>query len=178
MDRNLGASRIATSSTDAAAYGDYYQWGRGADGHQIKTSQTTAILSSTDVPGHANFIKIYSGKNDWRSPQNDALWQGLSGVNNPCPSGFRIPTQTELNDEALTWGSNPADGAFASPLKLTLTGYRFYADGSFSLVGSWGYYWTSTTNGQNSQNLFFNSSGYSMLTNPRAIGFSVRCIKD
>ena len=32
MDRNLGASQVATSSTDAASYGDLYQWGRAADG--------------------------------------------------------------------------------------------------------------------------------------------------
>jgi len=28
LDRNLGASRVATSPTDTAAYGDMYQWGR------------------------------------------------------------------------------------------------------------------------------------------------------
>jgi hypothetical protein len=37
MDRNLGASQVATSSTDPASYGDLYQWGRPADGHQIRT---------------------------------------------------------------------------------------------------------------------------------------------
>lgn len=40
MDRNLGASRAATSSTDTEAYGDLYQWGRAADGHQKRTSGT------------------------------------------------------------------------------------------------------------------------------------------
>lgn len=33
MDRNLGASQVATSSTDANSYGDLYQWGRAKDGH-------------------------------------------------------------------------------------------------------------------------------------------------
>jgi hypothetical protein len=41
MDRNLGANQAATSKTDAAARGDYYQWGRLADGHQCRTSPTT-----------------------------------------------------------------------------------------------------------------------------------------
>ncbi|MFZ1451482.1 MAG: hypothetical protein WAT20_02205, partial [Ferruginibacter sp.] len=41
MDRNLGASRVATSSTDDLAYGDLYQWGRLTDGHQNRTSGTT-----------------------------------------------------------------------------------------------------------------------------------------
>jgi hypothetical protein len=36
MDRNLGATRVALSSTDTEAYGDYYQWGRPEDGHQRK----------------------------------------------------------------------------------------------------------------------------------------------
>jgi hypothetical protein len=34
MDRNLGASRVATSVSDTLAYGDLYQWGRGTDGHE------------------------------------------------------------------------------------------------------------------------------------------------
>ncbi|MFT7002526.1 MAG: hypothetical protein ACJAVW_003569 [Spirosomataceae bacterium] len=38
MDRNLGATRVATSSTDAYAYGDLYQWGRATDGHTLRTS--------------------------------------------------------------------------------------------------------------------------------------------
>jgi hypothetical protein len=56
MDRNLGASQVATSSTDANSYGDLYQWGRRADGHQCRTSPTTSTLSSTDQPGHGKFI--------------------------------------------------------------------------------------------------------------------------
>jgi hypothetical protein len=46
MDRNLGASQVATSSTDPASYGDLYQWGRPADGHQIRTSAITATLAN------------------------------------------------------------------------------------------------------------------------------------
>jgi hypothetical protein len=28
LDRNLGATQVATSSFDSAAYGDYYEFGR------------------------------------------------------------------------------------------------------------------------------------------------------
>lgn len=45
MDRNLGASRAATSPTDASSFGDLYQWGRGADGHQLRSSDTTSVVS-------------------------------------------------------------------------------------------------------------------------------------
>ena len=90
MDRNLGASQVATNSTDVASYGDLYEWGRGTDGHQIRTSATMATLSSTDQPAEGKFITINSGNYDWRSPQNDNLWQGVNGVNNPCPSGWQL----------------------------------------------------------------------------------------
>ncbi|MCB4755356.1 MAG: hypothetical protein LGB62_07400, partial [Sulfurovum sp.] len=35
LDRNIGASQVATSLSDEASYGYYFQWGRPADGHQI-----------------------------------------------------------------------------------------------------------------------------------------------
>ena len=56
MDRNLGATQAATSSTDVDAYGDLYQWGRFSDGHQCRTSATNPTLSSTDQPAHGDFI--------------------------------------------------------------------------------------------------------------------------
>lgn len=179
LDRNLGATQVATSSNNFESYGHLFQWGRGADGHQIRNSITTATLSSTDVPGNANFILTNSLTNDWRSPQNDSLWQGLSGTNNPCPSGYRLPTETELNAERTSWtGSNNAAGAFASPLKLPVSGRRSFSDGSLSSVGTAGYYWSSNDIGTDSRYLYFLSSNASMITYRRATGASVRCIMD
>ena len=47
MDRNLGASQVATSSTDVLAYGDSYRWGRFSDGHQCRRSATRSIVLQT-----------------------------------------------------------------------------------------------------------------------------------
>jgi uncharacterized protein (TIGR02145 family) len=179
MDRNLGALLVATSSVDVNSFGDLYQWGRGTDGHQIKTSATTATLSSTDQPANGNFILSPNNPNDWRSTKNDNLWQGVSGVNNPCPTGYRIPTETEWNAERLSWtGANNATGAFASPLKLPLAGNRYRADGSLEGVGTLGFYWSSTVNTANSKAIEFFSSDAFMLNGARGNGYSVRCIKD
>jgi uncharacterized protein (TIGR02145 family) len=190
MDRNLGASQAATSSTDYNAYGALFQWGRLSDGHECITwtssttsdgaeqNHETSTLSTTDNPGHSNFILALSSPYDWRSPQNNNLWQGVSGINNPCPSGYRLPTEAELNAERTSWGSNNAAGAFASPLKLPVAGYRNYSNGSLGGVGSLGYYWSSTVGGTYSRSLYFNSSNAGMDSNSRARGFSVRCIKD
>lgn len=177
MDRNLGASRVAASSTDSEAYGDLYQWGRAADGHQKRDSDTTSTLSRSDQPGHGNFILAHNEPNDWRSTQNDNLWQGINGVNNPCPSGYRLPTESEWDSERQSWARNDAIGALASPLKLPLTGVR-RSTGSLFNVGSGGYYWSSTVTGSSTRYLLFSSNGAGMLTGSRVSGGSVRCIKD
>jgi hypothetical protein len=177
MDRNLGATQVATSSTDAAAYGDLYQWGRGNDGHQCRTSATTATFSSSDQPGNGNFILAPNAPNDWRSPQNGNLWQGVNGVNNPCPSGYRVPTEIELNNERLSWSANNVSGAFASLLKWTMAGVRDYS-GVLITVDVTGGYWASTVSGSNTANLSFDCCGANMLPDGRSGGFTVRCIKD
>lgn len=106
MDRNLGATRVATSKVDYLAYGDLYQWGRGSDGHQLinwtsstsgtPVNGTTITLSNSSSPGHSLFILGATNTGDWLVTQNDNLWQGVSGINNPCPAGFRLPTLDEF----------------------------------------------------------------------------------
>jgi hypothetical protein len=177
MDRNLGASQAATSSTDASAYGDLYQWGRGSDGHQCRSSATTATLSSTDQPANGNFIQAPNYPSDWRSPQNTNLWQGLNGVNNPCPSGYRIPTEPELEAERLSWNANTSVGAFASPLKLPMTGFRNQI-GTLEFVGTIGRYWSSSVNSINSRRIGFDSSSAIISSFSRSFGYAVRCLKD
>jgi uncharacterized protein (TIGR02145 family) len=191
MDRNLGASQVATSSTDFNAYGSLFQWGRGADGHQtiVWTSPTasdgaeqnneTTQLSLTDVPGNSNFITSHSGNlGDWRSPQNDNLWQGVNGTNNPCPSGYRLPTYAEWVTELTSWTNQTPDGAFASPLKLPMAGYRRESNGSLSSASYSGYYMSSTVSGANFRPLFLFAGSVGVYFGSRADGRSVRCIKD
>lgn len=177
MDRNLGATRAAMSSTDEDAYGDLYQWGRGADGHEKHDSPIRTELSSTNQPGHGSFISALESPGDWRKPQNDNLWQGANGVNNPCPDEYRLPTEEEWRAEIESWSSDNAAGAFASSLKLTLAGMRFN-DGSFSTDGAHGFYKSSTVNGTNSRALLIREDSAGMPSLLRASGHSVRCIKD
>lgn len=177
MDRNLGASRVATSSTDASAYGDLYQWGRKPDGHQCRNSTTTSTKSSSAQPNHSDFI---IGGDYWLNTNNNNLWQGSSGgVNSPCPAGYRLPTYAEIDAERLSWGSNDKAGAFGSPLKLTVGGYRnSYGIGNLVDVGSNGYYWTSYSTGANWANDLVVTSASTMGNQRKAFGHSVRCIKN
>lgn len=178
MNKNLGATQVATSSTDTDSFGDLYQWGRAADGHQLRTSGATYTLSNTDTPGHSDFIINGNSPYDWRSPGNDNLWQGVSGTNNPCPTGFRLPTSAELSAEQQSWSSNNTDGAFASPLKLPVAGLRDGSNGGFSTLGSIGGYWSSTVAGTSSRYLVFNDSSAFMFFGNRSFAVSVRCIKE
>ncbi len=184
MDRNLGASRVAQSSTDAMAYGYLYQWGRGNDGHQIRTSPTTTTLSTTDSPGNGDFIVVPEGNfYDWRSGHNNNLWQGADGINNPCPEGYRLPTSTEWEAERNAWSSQNAAGAFASPLKLPMARFRQSSNGVIYTAEDIGNYWSSTAelSQYRAYLLIFLENGSSPANSAserRATGASVRCIKD
>jgi uncharacterized protein (TIGR02145 family) len=178
LDRNLGASRVATAYNDSSAYGWLFQWGRGVDGHQNRASGVTGSNSSSDTPGHANYILESSSPYDWRAPQNANLWQGVDGVNNPCPTGFRLPTSSEwyfLRDSA---GITNYSTAFASLLKMTVGGWRLSNDGVVKDVGIRGIYWTDTPNGSYSYDLHIHSTGALVGSFVRARGASVRCIKE
>ena len=176
MAYNLGATAPATSMSDAAQYGNYYQWGRGNDGHQKQNSPMTTKQSTTDTPGHNNLI---TKKDDWRSPANANLWQGIKGTNNPCPQDFRIPTIAEWNAEFSASGITNTATAFNSVLKLPAGGYRNYNDGIYTNTATNGYYWSSTTdsNGKSYYKLL-SSSKTSSSDGYRASTISVRCIKN
>ena len=178
MNRNLGASQVATSSTDADAYGDLYQWGRGTDGHEKRNSGTTSTLSNSNTPGHGDFITNGTSPYDWRSPQNDNLWQDVNGINNPCPSGYRLPTEAEWNAERQSWDSNNAAGAIGSPLKLPVAGKRNHSDGALGDFETAGFFWSSNVSDTHSLVLIFGSSDAFLVGSGRARGYSVRCIMD
>lgn len=179
LDRNLGARGVADSPTDPNAYGYFYQWGRLNDGHQFTRSAIERVKSNSDVPGHSRFILGVSLEDDWRTPKNDNLWQGKSGINNPCPDGFRLPTSTELDVERTSWSSPTPAGAFASPLKHVMAGWREPVEGKILEEGLEGNIWSSTvsTNGE-STFLEFNDRRIKIYDYGRATGFSVRCIQD
>ncbi len=180
MDRNLGASRVATSMIDGAAYGDLYQWGRRTDGHEKRNSGTTDELSDTDSPGHTDFIKAPLSPYDWRIPPKDSLWLGKDGINNPCPQGFRLPTAEEFQKEINSWSPKDRNGAFESPLKLSIDGSRSSESGALVNTEVYGFYWTSSVKELYARCLAFNAvvAGVDRGGNLRANGFSVRCIKD
>lgn len=187
MDRNLGASQVATSPTNASSYGDLYQWGRGADGHQLRTSQTTTQLSGVLTPGHDMFI-ISGSSSDWRHkyhPKSEPLvWNGLNGINNPCPKGFRLPTVVEWEAEFATWEpyqhgiTTHTQRAYNSVLKLPTAGSRVGSTGQLMWEGQNAYYSTSNSSKGLTSLLYFSAGELNIKTGNRSSGLSVRCIQN
>lgn len=186
MDKNLGATQAATSISDAASYGDYYQWGRPTDGHQIyNTANETTVQLNSYIE---NSLFVFGHGISWINQPYDQFWQGPAGYYNPCPTGYAVPTEAEWKAEMATWSSQDAAGAFASPLKLPLAGMRTFSGGPTSVLieqSSSGYYWSSTATSrinfgqweniarrfriQSNSNYWFSSSSVA--------GSSCRCIK-
>ncbi|RTZ04678.1 hypothetical protein EKM05_14190 [Flavobacterium sp. GSP27] len=192
MDRNLGASRAATYEKDFLAYGCLYQWGRGNDGHAgmnwsnsangSPLQSITHDKSLTDSPVNKLFILGDSLNGNWRSTPNSNLWQGVSGINNPCPSGYRIPTDTEFTAEINEYHISGSYRAYVSIHKFVLSGYRNSRDGRLdNNAGNNAVYWTSNSI-FNSAKMFYmeymQSNAYVGNNFDTSYGASVRCIKD
>ena len=185
MDRNLGARREMISATDVYSHGDLYQWGRRADGHQCRNSKTIGGPYDVDQPETNLFIQpspiwVY----EWRQPANDNLWQGVNGINNPCPSGYRIPTDAEWAKELKDVHSNSIGIlTMQTNLKFSAGGLKNTRgeiilkslDDSFSFRG--GLYWSSGDPVK--LNICSGTCSTSTtIAEGRASGLSVGCIKN
>ncbi|QDK82145.1 hypothetical protein EXU85_27460 [Spirosoma sp. KCTC 42546] len=197
MCYNLGAE---TSTLDPFSYnggainGDYYQWGRPKDGHQLKNSPTTTTLSATGIPGNNRFILSGSGitPSSWMVSQDYSLWGFLKTPNDPCPAGYKVPTSSQWSAIGLlrsfVWTGNGSK--VGSSLYLPAAGWRdgTNAPGGELLYfeGQTGYYWTSssiTGSGAQPIGFYFRSTTFFLGMNniidmPAGRGLSIRCIAE
>jgi uncharacterized protein (TIGR02145 family) len=177
MAHNLGADNSLNQDTPVQGiHGNYYQWG-------ISTIVADASTSSGAISG---WITTAAANGAWAD--------GSKTANDPCPTGYRVPTIAQwslvesYNAQTTTGSFTSSETNFASARhfdagvnKLTLpaAGYRNDSNGALLNRGSNGYYWSSTENGSNNANiLYFSSSNASPSANNRRHGFSVRCVSE
>jgi uncharacterized protein (TIGR02145 family) len=201
MDRNLGATQVATGVNDVASYGDLYQWGRAMDGGQLRTAPTASTPLSSYTSTSTNYItnssnlthdKSWTSDPNWNtktgSNWNQQPWNDSDGgVNNPCPSGFRVPITSEWTAElngmigaGLVTNSNSATniatGAYASFLKIPQAGV--FENGNTTLVTTKTVFWTTDRLDTYSAKdiRFWPGDGAYQSANHYRMRYSVRCI--
>ena len=148
--------------------GMFYQWNR-----KIGWSAADPLINSNNGAAWDNSY---------------ALGSSWTKANDPCPAGWRVPTQAELS--LLTggiWTDTPAGRTFgggANTLFLPAVGYRGYWDGRLYDVGSSGRYWSATLSTSFTDNgcaFSFDNSNSSLLSNAvgvKSMGYSVRCVAE
>ncbi|MDR1591491.1 MAG: fibrobacter succinogenes major paralogous domain-containing protein, partial [Prevotellaceae bacterium] len=192
MCQNLGANEAADPFTPAAEiHGAKYKWGVNRPALTQAQDQNSAYDSSVPNWDTITVSPTTSGIN-WLSTAN------------PCPPGWRVPTDVEwqgvidYNNEyrtddgganwtaanvAQSWSASNTDFTngikFGDALVLPAAGYRYLSNGSLDHRGYFGYYWSSTATGSYGRNL--NCHGSAQYVYPdtnRSYGLSVRCVEE
>ena len=178
MAHNLGADTALDPHTPVQGiHGNYYQWG----------SSTVVANASTSSAAISGWNTVSAANGAWLDASKTA--------NDPCPAGYRVPTNTQwagvianntasrtgswTNIEtnfgsAIHWGPN----ASTKNLTLPAAGYRGSSSGALYYRGDLGYYWSSTEFGTYAHYLYFSSSNALTNSNFRTLGFSVRCVSE
>jgi len=191
-------------------FGALFQWGRIGDGHEQRSSPKyptnnnsweNGAVNGTELDAngqiektheaYGKFIKHRELPRDWRSPGDDALWNRgteatpIKTANDPCPTGWRVPTRKEL--QSLIESGNEWKDDFngvSGCIFGNATNYIFLPEASYrnnvggEVFGWHGYYWSSSVYGWYSYCLNLYGWDMEISIEERGKGFSVRCVAE
>lgn len=150
-----------------------------------------SVANPTKFYSH-NPTLIWERSVDWYgSGHNDALWGTNKTVYDPCPPGWRVPENnvwSGLNNGNFSWNApskgrtNNNYGGFY-PASGYRSGTYVWINNPFGKmfeVGTNGYYWSASVDGNQARNLQFNNNQAvsTSSSNNRANGYPVRCVED
>ena len=193
LQQNLGSPQVAFHLNDEASYGDYFQWGRWDDGHQLPNSPTVtggpALLNPSSIPsGNSNFVVGTTASTKWwgSGAMTTDTWNGTTASStngkDPCVAlgpGWRLPTAADWNSLKSVEDLDGALTAFMSNLKFPAAGFRD-ANGGFVYRNGDINVWSSTASNTSAMAINMDDNTYLATINAsdRGQGYSCRCVKD
>lgn len=198
---NLGADEtLDPYSRTFGNNGNYYQWG-------IKAPSIPAPSSATDVTYYGAFSRDYYTAQPTMSWNAGTEAAPKKGTQDPCPTGWRLPTKTEW--ASITSGSAQANWSRIGNANAAGTnydyGYQVTNNGNLYMPtagiapregmslssnaghGTQGWYWTSTHDDDGATDYYYFAQVFSMGTTPaygKIVSYngdasmSVRCVSE
>ena len=158
--RNVGAPGTFAATPEDP--GMFYQWNRN-----------TAWPATGTVTG---WNTTYERATEW------------ARANDPCPRGWRVPTQAEFNSLRMAgteWTNRNGVygrtfGTAPNQIFLPAAGWRYNTDGSLQSANRVGDYWTSQPTAESmAWSLFFNPPSHSVgVPSMRGHAFPIRCVAE
>ena len=126
-------------------------------------------------------------------------WYAVDDSRNIAPDGWHVPTDDEwttltdylggtsvaggkMKETGTSHWNSPNTGATnESGFTAFPGGYRFYVNGDYNDIGSYGYFWSSSENNSSSawkRILSYDNSEVNRNYDNKFYGFSVRCVRD
>ena len=193
-------------------YGKLYQWGRKYGQGYSAASDSEPLIRSGSVTYQIGQNMSMGGyffkcESDWIETTDDSMWNSgtedapVKTDNDPCPSGWRVPTYSELNvliTDHSDWTTNDGQRGYYYSGVLTTTvydthplgedkpqvflpaaGYRNGRSGSATNRDIDAYYWSSRPSNYTSHCLYFDQYyNLQMRNNSRGDGYTVRCVQE
>lgn len=149
----------------AESYGWYYQWWR---------NDTWFTVTNEASPY------------DWQTSNGDAWWDTTDTFiarQGPCSIGYHVPSQTEwMRAVEYSWGKY---NTLRNTLRLPSPGWRGFDNAEYYGQGTTGAYWSSSPVLSGSKSYFiiiytwnWSVTGDWKSSVPRAVWYSVRCVKN
>ena len=232
LDRNLWATSTDIDSLDSHGY--HFQWWNNYGFTRVENDSTGFELSENvyigivDTSGYSRNNPYVSGTFiqqedwnywDWSNPRNDDLWWWDWDYDNnwwnssadykrqwPCPAGFHVPSQSELNllwdmyyyvgwyenDRSIYYNSyghvlywETFERNFLKDLKIPLAWYRNFWDAKVREIGENATLWSSSPSSNYdglpysaSMNIDIDYAMYLWMSEHRGVAESIRCFQD
>ena len=191
-------SKTATCAVSVKNNPSTYDVGVVISGIKWATRNVNTFGNFATAPESAGMLYQWNKPKAWSATGNVTGWDSdpnlgetWTAANDPCPNGWRVPTDAELTslrNAGSHWttqnGTNGRKfGTAPYQIFLPAVGYRNYSNGTLAYIGTYGRYWTSTedSNIYYANCLFFSSANgdanMSRYAN-KADAYSIRCVAE